>query len=67
LRQAHSISVGGAGYSRIVGTTSNTLEPAVIKPVSSDLTFIGDDLLDALDQLAHKYPTTDGTSTSSAA
>jgi hypothetical protein len=42
LRQAHSISLGGAGYSRIVGTTSNTLETAV--------------LLDALDQLATSIP-----------
>ena len=63
-RQAHSISVGGDGYSRLVGTTSNTLETAVIKPVSSDLISIGDDLLDALDQLAHQYPTTGDTSTS---
>ena len=42
LRQAHSISVGGAGYSRIVGTTSNTLETAV--------------LFDALDQSATSIP-----------
>jgi len=56
LRQAHSIGVASAGYSRIVGTASNSSETALIKPVSSDLISIGDDLLDALDQLATSIP-----------